>query len=408
MRAHLKYMLFSLSILVIEPTFATFTMEDDWKTYAEEELARPQLQNKYYQEPAGLHGKIIGTNAASELSPFHIAVLEDSTFIENVPFASRVDVFAPSDLVEDEELKEHGVAVCSVLVGKNSPLPEDISVTIVPNLNQFSLYLNTQKPNDLVILNWSGCAGYPGLSEDVLEGLDNISSHFNSILKMNVTEFTAQVDEYIEAYDNMLEQLPQDDNPLSSLLNYAKTCLLNVKATEKSTRREEDKDSYSLGVSEKIDYFKKHAEARAKLRFEEMKAALLKILRQHDNTLIVWALGNDGECVDTDPFWQELLDDELILSHTILVHGLQTNGRKDMNSNFTKLYSEHALGKPYNTQVWDIQKSRYIQTYGTSFSAPLTTIDAFIEAKKVLDQTGQNPFYSDVKRTLLRHKNIRN
>jgi len=342
---------------------------------------------------------LMGFISASFSSPLHIAVLEDPTFIERAPFASRVDIFASSNLEEDDEINEHGVAVCSVLVGKNSLLPKDTSITLVPTLNQFSSYINAKNPNDLVILNWSGSTGYPGLPEDVLDDLENIATHIKTILKMNVTEFTAQVGAYIGAYDNMLLQLPQNDNPLSDLLNFAKMCLL--KAAVKPTRIEEDKDIYISEVSEKIENFKKYAEEKAKLRFEEIKAELLKSLRQHDNTLIVWALGNDGECIDTDPFWQGLLGDEFILSHTILVHGLHINGQKDIDSNFTYVYSKHALGKPYRTQVWNTQKSCYIQECGTSLSAPLATIDAFIKAKEMLNQTGQTPFYADVKRTLL-------
>jgi len=42
-----------------------------------------------------------------------------------------------------------------------------------------------------------------------------------------------------------------------------------------------------------------------------------------------------------------------------------------------------------------------MQGCGTSFSAPLATIDAFIKAKEMFNQTAQTPFYADVKRTLL-------
>lgn len=336
---------------------------------------------------------------SAESSPIHIAVLEDPTLIEKASFASRIHVFASSDLEQDEEFKEHGVAVCSVLVGKNSSLPEDTSITLFPKLNHFSSYINTQNPDDLVILNWSGCTGYLGLSEDVLGDLDNISVHFKTILEMDATEFTVQVGDYIGAYDNMLEQIPQNDSPLFVLLNYAKTSLL--KAAEQPAQIKGDKDVYYSGISEKIENYKKQAKEKAKLRFEEMKTELLNSLRQHDNTLIVWALGNDGECIDTDPFWQGLLSDELILSHSILVHGLQRNGRKDRDSNFTEVYSEHALGKPYHAQVWNTKESCYIQDCGTSFSAPLATIDAFIKAKEMFNQTAQTPFYADVKRTLL-------
>jgi len=41
-----------------------------------------------------------------------------------------------------------------------------------------------------------------------LGDLDNISVHFKTILEMDATEFTVQVGDYIEAYDNALEQIP--------------------------------------------------------------------------------------------------------------------------------------------------------------------------------------------------------
>ena len=341
----------------------------------------------------------VSYSSESELSPIHIAVLEDPAFIEKSPFSSRVHIFGLSDLEKDEDFNEHGVEVCSILVGDNSRLPEDTSITLVPSLKQFSSYINTRAPNDLVILNWSGCACYPGLSEDVLDDLEEIAQHFNTILSMDETEFTVQVHDYIEDYDTMLEQLGQNDNPLSVLLNHAKTCLLN--AAKQPTLLKESKDIYSTEVSDKIEGFKEYAEEQAKLRFEEMKVELCEILQQHNNTLIVWALGNDGLCIDTDPFWQGLLNEELVLSHTVLVHGLQSNGRKNVESNYTRVYLDHAIGKPYQTQVWNYQKSRYIQDRGTSFSAPLATTDVFIKAKEMINQTSQTPCYADVKRALL-------
>jgi hypothetical protein len=136
------------------------------------------------------------------------------------------------------------------------------------------------------------------------------------------------------------------------------------------------------------------------LRYEEGKASLHTALEKHDNTLILWALGNDGTCIDTNPFWQGMLSDGLILSHTIVVHGL-CNGQREPESNFTNIYNEHTLGRPYQTAAWDAEESRYVQLCGTSFSAPLATIDAFTKAKEVLDQTGKIPSYADVKKALL-------
>jgi hypothetical protein len=338
-----------------------------------------------------------------ESSSTCIVVLEDSEFIEKTPFASRVKIFSPvlleidHKVEKDDDFANHGVAVCSVLVGNISLLPKDTSITLVPSIELFSSYLMQRNPKDFVILNWSGSTGYPGLPDDVLEGLINIEQHFATILGMDENKFAKEVHEYINAYDGILGQLQGHDGPLTTVLNYAKECLL--KATEQSPTKEEKK-TWINGVSEKIEIFKKHAEEQAMARFQKMKENLLKCLTQHDNTLIVWALGNDDKNIDDDPFWQNLLSNECILSHTILIHGSHY-GRVAKGSNFTSTYHEHSLGKPYRTKVWDMQESDYIQVEGTSFSTPLATIDAYIEAKKRGDQTGQTPTYADIKSSLL-------
>jgi hypothetical protein len=195
-----------------------------------------------------------------------------------------------------------------------------------------------------------------------------------------------------------LDQLQGHDGPLTTVVMYAKECLL--KAT-KQTPTEEEKKTWTNGVLEKIEIFKKHGEERAKAWFTKMKENLLKCLTLHDNTLIVWALGNEGKTIDNDPFWQNLLSHECILSHTILIHGTRY-GRVAKDSNFTTTYLEHSLGKPYQTKVWDREESKYLQDEGTSFSAPLATIDAFIEAQKMSDLMGQIATYSDVKSHLLK------
>jgi len=346
---------------------------------------------------------IATTSFAAETS-IYIAVFEDPALIEKAPFASRVEIFAHSplevktQLEKDDDFADHGVAVCSVLVGKDSLLPKDTSITLVPSIDLYSSYLKQRNSKDLVILNWSGYTGYPGLSEDVLNDLKYIEQRFATILAMDKTKFTTQVHEYISVYDDMLDQLKGHDTPLTVLLCYAKECLLT--ATKQASTQEE-KNTWASGVSEKIEIFKKHGEEQARVRFTEMKINLLECLTQHDNTLIVWALGNDGENIDNDPFWQDLLSHECILSHTLLIHGVTSFGKVARSSNFTSTYLKHSLGKPYRARIWGIEESSYIIDEGTSFSAPLATIDAFIEAKKIVDQTGQIPSYADIKSNLL-------
>lgn len=337
--------------------------------------------------------------ASAELSSLHIAVLEDPTLIEQTPFFARAHVYSPSFVENDKDFQEHGVSVCSVLVGEKSTLPADTSITLVSDLKKFCAYLDTREPKDFVILNWSGCTGYPKLSEDVLEDLENISQHFNAIIGMHATKFTEEVNDYIRAYEGLLAQLPVNDDPLFVLLNQAKTCL--IKAQEQPEALEDKRDIYILSIEEKIDAFKKYAQEKTKSKFYEMKSSLIQCLEKHDNTLIVWAIGNDEECIDEDPFWQGLLEEEIILNHSVLVQGVQANGRKNVYSNFTYIYSDHCLGKPYNCLVWSVQKSRYVQEAGTSFSASLVTIDAFLKAKELFDQTGETPIYRDVKCVLL-------
>lgn len=355
------------------------------------------LKNTHYYLAFFL--SFISASFSAELSSIHIVLLENPTLIRTAHFASRVHVFAPSSDSDEKKFYDHGVAVCSVLVGKNSSLQENTSITVVPSLDQFPCYVSTLKTEDLVILNWSGSTGYPGLSEDHLEELEGIREEFQTILEMDETQFSEQVAGYIRDYNGFLTQLP-GNNPLSDLLSYAKECLLSTE--KQSELRVQNRDAYLMGLHEKIETFRNYANSRARLKFEEMKATLQAILLKHDNTLIMWALGNEGECIDSNPFWQGLLPDQLILSHTILVYGLQNNGKKHFDSNYTIAYNNHALGKPYDVQVWDTETSRYEKDSGTSFSAPLATIDAFLRAKEILNQTSKTPSYSDVKHALLR------
>lgn len=95
------------------------------------------------------------------------------------------------------------------------------------------------------------------------------------------------------------------------------------------------------------------------------------------------------------------MEEEIILTHRVLVQGVQANSRKNAYSNFTYIYSDHCLGKLYNCEVWSVQKTRYMQEAGTSFPASLATIGAFLKAKELFYQTREKPIYGDVKCVLL-------
>ena len=82
-----------------------------------------------------------------ELPSIHIVALENPSLIQKSPFASRVQIFAHPSLEEDNEIKEHGVAVCSVLVGKDSLLPENTPITVVPSIDLFPSYLEPRYPS---------------------------------------------------------------------------------------------------------------------------------------------------------------------------------------------------------------------------------------------------------------------
>lgn len=216
---------------------------------------------------------------------------------------------------------------------------------------------------------------------------------------METSRFNDHVQAYTAAYEGALAQLPVDD-PFSFPLTYAKTCL--IEARQHPALLAEKQDHYLSGFVEKIDSFKEHVHKRATLKFISMKDNLLQCLKKHDNTLIVWALGNDGECIDQDPFWHGVLDVPTIPDHTLLVQGNQPSGRKSVESNFTAVFKDHCVGKPYRCQVWSSRESRYVQGSGTLFSAPLATIDAYIKAKEILEKTGEMPRYDVVKQILLR------
>jgi len=154
-----------------------------------------------------------------------------------------------------------------------------------------------------------------------------------------------------------------------------------------------------------MEDFKKHAETKSWEHFNHMQASVLESIAVHDNTLIVWALGNEGENCDNSSFWQELLGNETILQHSVLVYGQDSslNRRVHRDSNYTNKHVDHALGKPFRTLVWDQASRRYVVDSGTSFSAPLATIDAFNVAQKILSsETGQAPLYSGVKSILVK------
>ncbi|MEI8295558.1 MAG: hypothetical protein WCG04_03425 [Alphaproteobacteria bacterium] len=336
--------------------------------------------------------------SAEERSPIHIAVLEDPLGFDT-PFAKHVlSPYKPPEAPEaDPEFIGHGAAVCSVLVGEKSLLPKGTSITVVPTIDLFPRYLDDKNPKDLVILNWSGSIGYPGISEDVLEDINSLRESLSAILAMDGDEFVEQANNFIRGCDGMLAEMQGHITPSTDLLNslfvYAKEFLL--KAIKGLT--EEDQKIWSSGFSERLDEFKKHGEEESKKKFTEMKNNIIKSLAQHDNTLIVWALGNEGKNIDDDPFWQELLgDDQGIINHTLLVYGT-VYGRKHVESNFTIRYQKHALGRPFTTLAWNMDKSRYTPHHGTSFSAPLATMAVFIEAQQT-----PNPSYSAIKESLLK------
>src|SRR3989338_2229599 len=227
---------------------------------------------------------VICAPAVLSSDPIHLAVLDHQSGIEQAPFVSRVHTFKSGSLQreeasspqDDDESQGHGAAVCSVLVGKNSSLPKDTVITLVPSLVEFSSYVRSLPTDDLVILNWSGSTGFPGLPEDLLGELEGIRIHFNSIIEKDETDFAVEVDNFVRAYEETLEQLPSGTNPLADLLNYARDSLLEAKA--QPARLKEDRPRYGSEMSRRIEAFRKYGEEQSMLRFNEMKGNLLGII----------------------------------------------------------------------------------------------------------------------------------
>ena len=340
---------------------------------------------------------------ATNLSSVHIVALENGELVKHTPFASRVNFFGETITEEDIEFKDHGVYVSSVLVGDRSSLPPQTNITLIPNIDSLVPYLQKQKQDDLVIFNWSGSIGSPGLSEDNLDEFNNLQSYFQKILFIDSIEFEQCVKEYITNFDQIIQQLNHcPDNHLTPVIKFAKECLET--AQDKPTILQSNKNKWLSEFKKGLDSLKEEGDRKSYESFNQMKKAVLESLKQHDNTLIIWALGNEGRNCDNSPFWQELLKDDLILSHVILVYGhdalLQKNSH--INSNYTIKYKNHALAKPYRTFVWDNDRQKYTLFNGTSFSAPLLTIDAFRKAQEIIDKTGKQVFYSTLKEELLK------
>jgi len=332
--------------------------------------------------------------------PITIAVVENPACMDLAPFASRVQGFA-SDPAAPEEEQHHGVAVSSVLVGEGSRLPQDMSITLFPEIKHLSGFLETQPTENLVILNWSGGMGL-GLKENWAEEIESITESFQHVIHLGGEEFQKEAPLLRDSYTAILEQLSACPNgSFSDLMGYAKRNL--EIGMEQGAVTREQKFVWKQALTAKINAFSLQIQSRTREKFVAVKDILREAFYQHPNTLLMLALGNEGENIDAESAWQEVLQEESILPHTLLIYG--TLGEKSMrrhpHSNFTEIHSAHTLGRPFACRVWDSIEKRYVREMGTSFSAPLATTDAFLEGQKIFQETGRAPLYSEVKAVLL-------
>jgi len=338
------------------------------------------------------------SGAVSAVPPIAIAVVESPASMDLVPFASRVNAFVP-DPGATEEDQHHGVAVSSVLVGEGSRLPQDISITLFPGMKNLSDFLKTQPAENLILLNWNKGLSL-GPKEEWLEEMENLRGPFLGVIDLVGEEFQEESALLIKNYGDALGQLGdlQNGHYLRNLFTYAKRNL-EIGMQQKVVTREQ-KFVWQQGLEVLIKEFSIALSSKERKDFAETKDILREAFREHPNILLVWALGNEGKNIDTHPSYQAILEEPGILDHTLFVYGTVVVDRHRASS-FTEAYAAHAVGRPFMTRAWHCGDRMYIRGGGTSFSAPLATIDAFLEGQRIFKETGRVPLYSDVKALLL-------
>lgn len=318
-----------------------------------------------------------------------IAFIEEIGSLEGVPFAGRVEILGESEMTPDEEEADHGLRVASIFVGEGSPLPKDVSVTCISSVFDLPRYVSAQPKDTLTLINWSGILGCPYIPQELEDEFLSILSSFNGALSSS-----SKKESLLRKYNELLRDTDPGAEIVTGIISVAKGFLESASEPSEHQKRE-----WNTKLSEMIQASKDQFSQNFRKVFERMKSALLRTLETHDNTLILWALGNEVECIDMDPFWTEILSDECILNHVVLVSGTVGNASNlNIASSYTKNYAAHAVARTLSVPVYHPRQDHlYFKEEGTSFSAPLVTLDAYKIAQGM-----DVPTHQSVKDALLR------
>ena len=355
------------------------------------------------------------TSAANAI---HVIALDSSSGpFEHAPFKARVNIWptTPSKIVEvaavgggaigasiaecqedfAEEAKaaaNHGVMVSSLLVAAKpiGHLPPGVKIHLTDSTNgweDFVAKAHAQglRETDLLLVNWSGIASATDVGH-LEEEISGIALYYSEELK---TKSLADLIEETEGNIDEIRNSLGDSNDIFKCFNAIFDILKSDSPSDVKIR---------AAVAELTEDMRAISEATSQKHIQQ----LLDALTAFPNTLIVWALGNEGKCIDKDTCLGRYLSMPEILSRVVLVEGNNDNTRHP-DSNFTEMFAAHVINRPFMQSVWSPEQMRAVQESGTSFAAPVATADAYKIAKAMMDK-GSSLSYLKIKEQLLKGK----
>jgi hypothetical protein len=261
------------------------------------------------------------------------------------------------------------------------------------------------RQNDLVMINWSGLESFPCLPPELEEEAKSILAFFAYHLEAeDQAQFMKNQEVVKENFQTLIEQIAgvPGANALElcarKAIEIANESILLCKEGQWNSI-EGRKEAWIQAIAEQISVIKNELSQKYRQGFIETKMQILTILKHYPNMLIVWALGNDGMNIDESPYWQEMFQDNDLISHCLLVSGTVYSVRHS-ESNYTISYAHHVVNAPYNASVWDLKRNRQVRERGTSFATPRVTVEAYKIAQEILNETGNIPTFMDVKTKL--------
>lgn len=309
-----------------------------------------------------------------------IVLLEAPILISSSLFSGRVQVLEPFDKEVDPDFAAHGVSVASVLVGPDrvGKLPTDVSVYMAEGWEGLASRLQKSgiSKERLLVINWSGIHGaehldliehYTGLLEVILENVtEKPLAETLSFMEKLITDLRAEA-----------SSVGASDDKASHRLSSLFSALDKISVALKEQQKAESFDRSNVeGIAKAaINPLIEAPQAKARKIREQILKDMTELMQVFPNTLIVWALGNDGECIDQNTEWTDYLSQLDVLERTILVEGSTSWGTRSSRSNFTKAFTEHAVKAGYGQNIWDGKK--ITRGEATSFSAAAVTAEAY-------------------------------